>query len=126
MMSTGMVGAISTWRGLGPFMAARIFSFFFNEPAPTEIYPLSLHAALPISADKPDFRRTIRPSLQVPQVLTPSCSGCRSEEHTSELPPLRHLVCRLLLEKRQHRSRHDVRLTGRGRAVAWRGPRGRV
>src|ERR1039458_2739513 len=26
---------------------------------------------------------------------------CRSEEHTSELQSLRHLVCRLLLEKRQ-------------------------
>src|SRR5258707_9723021 len=24
------------------------FFFFFNDPAPTEIYPLSLHAALPI------------------------------------------------------------------------------
>src|SRR5256886_17633664 len=26
------------------------FFFFFNDPAPTEIYPLSLHAALPISS----------------------------------------------------------------------------
>src|SRR5205814_8932656 len=26
--------------------------------------------------------------------------GCRSEEHTSELQSLRHLVCRLLLEKK--------------------------
>src|SRR5947199_6189060 len=31
-----------------------------------------------------------------------SCSfGCRSEEHTSELQSLRHLVCRLLLEKKK-------------------------
>src|ERR1039458_2396382 len=29
----------------------------------------------------------------------PGC-GCRSEEHTSELQSLRHLVCRLLLEKK--------------------------
>src|ERR1035438_4474867 len=28
-------------------------------------------------------------------------SNCRSEEHTSELQSLRHLVCRLLLEKKQ-------------------------
>src|SRR5262245_40404618 len=28
------------------------------------------------------------------------CVGCRSEEHTSELQSLRHLVCRLLLEKK--------------------------
>src|SRR5258705_12586779 len=27
----------------------------------------------------------------------------RSEEHTSELQSLRHLVCRLLLEKKNHR-----------------------
>src|SRR5262245_63527841 len=32
----------------------------------------------------------------------------RSEEHTSELQSLRHLVCRLLLEKKQHR--HHRRL----------------
>src|ERR1035438_9077386 len=29
-----------------------------------------------------------------------SCLRCRSEEHTSELQSLRHLVCRLLLEKK--------------------------
>src|SRR5258705_8846496 len=28
--------------------------------------------------------------------------GTRSEEHTSELQSLRHLVCRLLLEKKKH------------------------
>src|ERR1035441_10794332 len=28
--------------------------------------------------------------------------GFRSEEHTSELQSLRHLVCRLLLEKKTH------------------------
>src|SRR5258708_19173365 len=28
------------------------FFFFFNDPAPTEIYPLPLHDALPISARK--------------------------------------------------------------------------
>src|SRR5262245_66011684 len=28
--------------------------------------------------------------------------GARSEEHTSELQSLRHLVCRLLLEKKKH------------------------
>src|SRR2546430_16141211 len=28
----------------------KLFFFFFNDTAPTEIYPLSLHDALPISA----------------------------------------------------------------------------
>src|ERR1035441_10864413 len=36
-----------------------------------------------------------------PSLLTLSkVSRCRSEEHTSELQSLRHLVCRLLLEKK--------------------------
>src|ERR1039458_7798497 len=30
-------------------------------------------------------------------------TNCRSEEHTSELQSLRHLVCRLLLEKTRRR-----------------------
>src|SRR5258705_5847322 len=34
----------------------------------------------------------------------------RSEEHTSELQSLRHLVCRLLLEKKKSKSTHDLYL----------------
>src|SRR5262245_64329865 len=30
----------------------------------------------------------------------------RSEEHTSELQSLRHLVCRLLLEKKKNKKKH--------------------
>src|ERR1039458_5112002 len=32
----------------------------------------------------------------------------RSEEHTSELQSLRHLVCRLLLEKKKHSFARDI------------------
>src|ERR1035438_10785939 len=35
----------------------------------------------------------------------PSAWWTRSEEHTSELQSLRHLVCRLLLEKKKHQPR---------------------
>src|ERR1039458_1585313 len=35
-----------------------------------------------------------------PSAIT-SCASMRSEEHTSELQSLRHLVCRLLLEKKE-------------------------
>src|SRR5437899_7594284 len=35
--------------------------------------------------------------------------GLRSEEHTSELQSLRHLVCRLLLEKKKQREHHIQR-----------------
>src|SRR5436853_5901553 len=47
-------------------------------------------------------------------VSSTNCSGCcnslyhtvggRSEEHTSELQSLRHLVCRLLLEKKNEKN----------------------
>src|SRR5947199_3763898 len=74
--------------------------FIFNDTATTEIYTLSLHDALPISVGgshrgvpardrhRPDLRRGLEQSR-------------RSEEHTSELQSLRHLVCRLLLEKKK-------------------------
>src|SRR5947199_3895500 len=37
--------------------------------------------------------------------------GKRSEEHTSELQSLRHLVCRLLLEKKKNEKNNDVSAT---------------
>src|SRR5262245_64714774 len=36
----------------------------------------------------------------------------RSEEHTSELQSLRHLVCRLLLEKKKTRQKQSISLIG--------------
>src|ERR1039458_7373853 len=35
----------------------------------------------------------------------------RSEEHTSELQSLRHLVCRLLLEKKQQKNKNRITQT---------------
>src|SRR5215208_5947672 len=70
--------------------------FFFNDTATTEIYTLSLHDALPI------FHGTTFEHL-----CAGALSEChrpvreRSEEHTSELQSRGHLVCRLLLEKKQ-------------------------
>src|ERR1039458_10887658 len=69
-----------------------VLIFFFNDTATTEIYTLSLHDALPIySYDGGLYAEQIRNRnfKEIP----------RSEEHTSELQSLRHLVCRLLLEK---------------------------
>src|SRR5262245_66481980 len=71
--------------------------FFFNDPATTEIYTLSLHDALPIYRRCPSARR-LRPRWRPPSW----CWLPRSEEHTSELQSLRHLVCRLLLEKKKY------------------------
>src|SRR5947199_5888239 len=38
-----------------------------------------------------------------------STSSLRSEEHTSELQSLRHLVCRLLLEKKKYHRISEIR-----------------
>src|SRR5258708_23809137 len=75
------------------------FFFFFNDTATTEIYTLSLHDALPILRQY---------GFSLPStVLSRSITGrafksvaYRSEEHTSELQSPDHLVCRLLLEKK--------------------------
>src|SRR6266403_6126266 len=73
--------------------------FFFNDPAPTEIYTLSLHDALPNSAPSPPSRAgcdgSARRSPPAP------FRAKRSEEHTSELQSRRDIVCRLLLEKKK-------------------------
>src|SRR5205085_8716185 len=80
-----------------------IFFFFFNDPATTEIYTLSLHDALPIwtfnshlaSLRGVDGRHaTVKPSWD-------DAFRDRSEEHTSELQSQSNLVCRLLLEKKK-------------------------
>src|SRR5258708_29425863 len=101
--------------------------FFFNDTATTEIYTLSLHDALPISSSpipnpastthppactSTSSRRTDgssstwpAPAWRPPSWSSPcrrsSCRiAMRSEEHTSELQSPDHLVCRLLLEKK--------------------------
>src|SRR6266545_8176213 len=74
------------------------FFFLFNATATTEIYTLSLHDALPISASAiaSGWTRRARRACAAPRRLF-----SRSEEHTSELQSLAYLVCRLLLEKKK-------------------------
>src|SRR5258705_7284358 len=95
--------------------------FFFNDTATTEIYTLSLHDALPIypmhlikvgeawywdwfaglSRGARDERmNALARKARVFDTITEEVRE-RSEEHTSELQSLRHLVCRLLLEKKK-------------------------
>src|SRR5262245_64101688 len=45
-----------------------------------------------------------------PAVVRTPPIRCRSEEHTSELQSLRHLVCRLLLEKKNDHHHERIRL----------------
>src|SRR3990172_1959160 len=69
---------------------------FFNDPAPAEIYPLPLHAALPIS-NVVTFRPIMTSKVRVVMTHRPGgSSGLRSEEHTSELQSPLHLPCPLL------------------------------
>src|SRR5436305_14467516 len=82
--------------------------FFFYDVATTEIYTLSLHDALPISASQAEA--TPPPPTPSPRIGPPRSRAAlgppqpqlfRSEEHTSELQSRPHLVCRLLLEKKK-------------------------
>src|SRR2546422_8223587 len=87
------------------------FFFFFNDTATTEIYTLSLHDALPISADTrlptPDSRHPT-PHSRSHRPRQNAGRHRRSEEHTSELQSRLHLVCRLLLEKKKNRAGEDT------------------
>src|SRR5690348_17753339 len=88
--------------------------FFFNDPATTEIYTLSLHDALPIYVDEcrqrgMTYAAPLKVTLRLIVFDTDEETGAksvkdikeRSEEHTSELQSPVHLVCRLLLEKKK-------------------------
>src|SRR3712207_9273481 len=90
----------------------QFYIFFFNDTAPTEIYTLPLHDALPIGRRGPALpagrggvargrggrrggRRRLRRDSS--RLRRPP----RSEEHTSELQSRQYIVCRLLLEKKK-------------------------
>src|SRR5262245_64309979 len=79
-----------------------IVCFFFNDTATTEIYTLSLHDALPILLTFDPDGKIVTANKAVSRILGVRQEDilARSEEHTSELQSLRHLVCRLLLEKK--------------------------
>src|SRR5215472_19037691 len=84
------------------FCLGAVCFFFFNDPATTEIYTLSLHDALPISAPRSSCPTPGAPPIPRTGWSCAAGSASRSEEHTSELQSLRHLVCRLLLEKKKN------------------------
>src|SRR5690606_40597879 len=103
-----------------------------RHPSAAEIYPLSLHDALPISLPRHLRARILRSArrLGLREVYLAAhagglraadgrahpagrpgpdrhsalpAAGQRSEEHTSELQSRENLVCRLLLEKKNKR-----------------------
>src|SRR5262245_65364453 len=82
------------------------------DTATTDIYTLSLHALFRSNPTAVTALRDAEGHLKLILWRVPREGGnrFRSEEHTSELQSLRHLVCRLLLEKKkinQGRSYHQ-------------------
>src|SRR5205814_7674701 len=107
-------------------------SLSFKPPPTSELYTLSLHDALPISlntviggtaynvtspqgivdangnynilahGNATNIAGFLSASWRVNQWIF---DASRSEEHTSELQSLRHLVCRLLLEKKKKQNK---------------------
>src|SRR5206468_10619734 len=94
----GEIGTgVSVWFARQCRSWASLCLFFFNDPATTEIYTLSLHDALPIYVRH-------RKDYATEWACRSPCGGwarSRSEEHTSELQSRSDLVCRLLLEKKK-------------------------
>src|SRR5690606_39907809 len=87
----------------------------FGDLPSTELYTLSLHDALPISV--PQELQTLgggylpewgpntglnNSTLLLGVLAIGAVVWARSEEHTSELQSRENLVCRLLLEKKNH------------------------
>src|SRR5947199_4525200 len=66
-------------------------TLFRSMVAPPGLVNSQQHGAVP---------RRLHSSQRLPEV-GPGAAAHRSEEHTSELQSLRHLVCRLLLEKKK-------------------------
>src|SRR5688572_31557674 len=87
---------------------ALVDSFFFNSTATTQIYTLSLHDALPISAGHladqlaGSEARDRGGAWEIDRRIDGNETARRSEEHTSELQSQSNLVCRLLLEKKKN------------------------
>src|SRR5262245_65108852 len=78
-------------------------------PPRSTLFPYTtLFRSHPLHQVYDDYVREIPPTLlterffKAPEKLF---QGSRSEEHTSELQSLRHLVCRLLLEKKKDKDR---------------------
>src|SRR5205814_9754086 len=108
-------------------LSSQLFSFFYSPSPPTapHSFPTRRSSDLII---RQNWRLMASPSPVPPYLLDVDWSACtnawnspftccgvmpmpesrttnviRSEEHTSELQSLRHLVCRLLLEKKKIR-----------------------
>src|SRR5436853_4066280 len=77
-------------------MPQHFFSVLRLPPRSTLFPYTTLFRSLVAGRDQRDLGARPDPDVRLAD------GGERSEEHTSELQSLRHLVCRLLLEKKKH------------------------
>src|SRR5215831_20257915 len=99
MLATGLLGAPRLARAQSARKTSPRIGFIFSNTPPAE-----LDGPRPASPYLRAFLDQLRELGWVDgQNITVErrTAGGRSEEHTSELQSLRHLVCRLLLEKKK-------------------------
>src|SRR5438045_7127607 len=100
-------------------MSCRIFllyfSFFFliiRRPPRSTLFPYTtlFRSYVPMTSFPAMTSRRWRPvrAYGGRSSLNGATPPARSEEHTSELQSLRHLVCRLLLEKKKKKENKDI------------------
>src|SRR5437870_10255052 len=94
-----LLRTLSAYRWRLAVLASGQLFFFFTATATPELHTLSLHDALPISFPTL-FAELARRGWSDADLGKLASGNVRSEEHTSELQSRGHLVCRLLLEKK--------------------------
>src|SRR5437899_5461533 len=93
-----------------PIVCLSLFFFFLmiRQPPRSTLFPYT-------TLFRSIFQAWMQPFKNL-GMTTLAIRNTRSEEHTSELQSLRHLVCRLLLEKKKERRRHSFHGKARFRA----------
>src|SRR2546422_4811544 len=96
------------------FTGSSVLFFFFlmiRRPPRSTLFPYTTLFRSSFSSIKSHLFTAMisaAPRSQASLAIFRSCTCMRSEEHTSELQSRLHLVCRLLLEKKNNRQRNGV------------------
>src|SRR5437899_3607483 len=84
-----------------PSLPCSFLSFVVRTPPTPTLFPYRRSSDLQPSASNAIEPKIVPPAISATIMAARSSARWRSEEHTSELQSLRHLVCRLLLEKKK-------------------------
>src|SRR5262245_62505847 len=93
---------------MSPYPSTVPYTTLFRSPARSQHQPAKTGVSALMSSDAPGARTMEAPQEKAPERPqavdmfgeAAETKHVRSEEHTSELQSVRHLVCRLLLEKK--------------------------